>query len=56
MALGCHKVGIWGVTPDQEHNVLTVAGGCHLRVHCCEGKRGIEAMPWVYTWHHPCSE
>ena len=53
MASGCHKVGIWGVTPDREHNVLTAAGGRRSSARCCEGKRGIEATPWVYTWRRP---
>ena len=51
--VGMPQSGIWGVTPDREHNVLTAAGGRRSSARCCEGKRGIEATPWVYTRRRP---
>ena len=56
MVSGCHKVGIWGVTPDRERNAaccLDCGWGTMLEGMLSAKRKGVEAMPWVNTWHCP---
>jgi len=56
MALGCHKVGIWGITPIRERNAaccLDCSWGTMLEGALSAKREGVEVTPWVYTWCCP---